>query len=203
MQDQFKRILDLVRKTGDTMVVTDPNGKDVYVVMDLEHYESMVEAITGTDDSCEDECCGGGCHNDSFEQVGRSQEKPKTPEPEEEWKIPDEFIIDDPEGGLADEPEIGPEFNEAQDPHSMGRQGIPADADIWATMQSANENGPTWNVSEMNDHEVAELERQYREFAQKNVHQAILEEQVDEQNSKKTESPDEFSEEQFYLEPVE
>jgi len=39
MKDQFKRILSLVRKTGDTMIVTDPDGKDAYVVMDLDQYE--------------------------------------------------------------------------------------------------------------------------------------------------------------------
>jgi len=202
MQDQFKRILELVRKTGDTMVVTDPNGKDVYVVMDLEHYESMVEAMIGDmDDSCADECCGGGCHDGRAENVDSFQEKPKNSQ--EEWKIPDEFIIDDPEGGLADEPETFPAMEEMDDSRSMGRQGIPSDTDIWTTMQSANDHGPTWNVSEMNDHEVAELERQYKEFAQKNVQQAILEEQVDGQNPKKTEPVDEFSEEQFYLEPIE
>ena len=184
------------------MVVTDPNGKDVYVVMDLEHYESMVEAMIGDmDDSCADECCGGGCHDGRAENNDSFQEKAKNSQ--EEWKIPDEFIIDDPEGGLADEPETFPAMEEMDDSRSMGRQGIPSDTDIWTTMQSANDHGPTWNVSEMNDHEVAELERQYKEFAQKNVQQAILEEQVDGQNPKKTEPVDEFSEEQFYLEPIE
>jgi PHD/YefM family antitoxin component YafN of YafNO toxin-antitoxin module len=42
MKDQFRRILDMVRKTGDTMVVTDPNGEDVFVVMNLEQYEMML-----------------------------------------------------------------------------------------------------------------------------------------------------------------
>lgn len=39
MKDQLRRILNLVRKTGDTMIVTDPDGKDAYVVMDLDQYE--------------------------------------------------------------------------------------------------------------------------------------------------------------------
>lgn len=42
MKDQLKRILNLVRKTGDTMIVTDPNGDDVYVVMGLDQYENIV-----------------------------------------------------------------------------------------------------------------------------------------------------------------
>lgn len=43
MKDQFHRILDLVRKTGDTMVVTDSNGEHVFVVMDLDQYEAMLD----------------------------------------------------------------------------------------------------------------------------------------------------------------
>lgn len=43
MKDQLKRILSLVRKTGDTMIVTDPNGEDVYVVMNLDQYESLLD----------------------------------------------------------------------------------------------------------------------------------------------------------------
>ncbi len=45
MDNQFKRILDLVRRTGDRMVVTDPEGQDPVVVMDLDEYEAMLEAI--------------------------------------------------------------------------------------------------------------------------------------------------------------
>lgn len=41
MKDQLKRILNLVQKTGDTMIVTDPNGDDVYVVMGLDQYENL------------------------------------------------------------------------------------------------------------------------------------------------------------------
>ena len=44
MHDQLKRILRLVRKTGDTMIVTDPNGEDVYVVMGLDQYETLRRA---------------------------------------------------------------------------------------------------------------------------------------------------------------
>lgn len=43
MDKQLRRILDLVRRTGDRMVVTDSNGEDVYVVMGLEQYESLVD----------------------------------------------------------------------------------------------------------------------------------------------------------------
>lgn len=51
MNDQFKRILELIRRTGDRMVVTDPNGKDTYVVMDLDDYETLLEAVGVLDDA--------------------------------------------------------------------------------------------------------------------------------------------------------
>ncbi|MEK7451838.1 MAG: hypothetical protein AAB664_00715 [Patescibacteria group bacterium] len=50
MIDQMKRILKLVRKTGDTMVVTDPNGEDVYVVMNLDQYENLLEMTDFNED---------------------------------------------------------------------------------------------------------------------------------------------------------
>lgn len=43
MDNQFQRILDLVRRTGDRMVVTDPDGHHVYVVMDIDQYEALVD----------------------------------------------------------------------------------------------------------------------------------------------------------------
>ena len=42
MKDKFRRILELVQQTGDTMVVTDPDGEEVFVVMGLDRYESMI-----------------------------------------------------------------------------------------------------------------------------------------------------------------
>ena len=45
MNRQLKRILDLVRRTGDRMVVTDPDGEEAYVIMGLEQYEEILEAV--------------------------------------------------------------------------------------------------------------------------------------------------------------
>jgi len=42
MKDELKRILNLVRKTGDTMIVTDADGQNAYVVMDLDQYEGLL-----------------------------------------------------------------------------------------------------------------------------------------------------------------
>jgi hypothetical protein len=46
MKDSFRRILDLVRRTGDRMVVTDPDGEDAFVVMDIDEYEALVDLET-------------------------------------------------------------------------------------------------------------------------------------------------------------
>lgn len=43
MKDEFKRILNLVRKTGDRMIVTDTDGQNAYVVMDLDQYERLLD----------------------------------------------------------------------------------------------------------------------------------------------------------------
>jgi hypothetical protein len=42
MKNQFERVLNLVRRTGDTMIVVDKEGDDAYVVMDLDQYEAML-----------------------------------------------------------------------------------------------------------------------------------------------------------------
>src|SRR3989338_5379463 len=55
MKDQLKRILNLVRKTGDTMIVTDPDGEDVYVVMGLDRYEDLRNETGFDEEMAEDE----------------------------------------------------------------------------------------------------------------------------------------------------
>ncbi len=42
MTPQFRRLLDLVRKTGDRLVVTDPEGDDVFVLLGLDAYEALL-----------------------------------------------------------------------------------------------------------------------------------------------------------------
>lgn len=38
----MKRLLSLVERTGDRLVITDPAGEHPYVLMGLEHYEKLV-----------------------------------------------------------------------------------------------------------------------------------------------------------------
>jgi len=55
MNKSFRRILNLIRRTGDRMVVTDPEGEDAFVVMDLDQYEALLDL----DSELMDEFMGG------------------------------------------------------------------------------------------------------------------------------------------------
>lgn len=44
MDNHLKRVLNLVRKTGDTMIVVDKDGQESFVVMDLDQYEMLLDA---------------------------------------------------------------------------------------------------------------------------------------------------------------
>jgi hypothetical protein len=54
MKDNFKRILDLAKRTGDTMIVTDPDGENAFVVMDIDQYEMLTDIEGGVDLYSED-----------------------------------------------------------------------------------------------------------------------------------------------------
>ena len=41
-EDTFKRLLSLIEKTGDRLIITDPAGEHPYVLMGLDHYEKLV-----------------------------------------------------------------------------------------------------------------------------------------------------------------
>ncbi len=157
MKDQFRRILDLVRRTGDTMIVTDPDAQDVYVVMDIEQYEMLLD-VTG----------------------------------EMEFE------------------ETVPSFVGEQEEVSSLQEADPVPENIWEAMKPANEEGETWDPGQMNEEELADLERQYQVFAERNVKAALEETQKQEESVSKPEKiaekqaqDDELGEEQFYLEPVE
>jgi len=159
MNDQFRRILDLVRATGDRMVVTDPNGNDPIVVMDLDSYEELLGL-----------------------------------ELAEEWDIPEGF---DEEEELDFEEEVSrPE--RADNPQT-----------IWDTMKSAGESGETWDLSELNPQELADLEAKFHDYASKV--KEVGDSPAPVESSGTVEAPaevpkeaeDDFGEEQFYLEPIE
>lgn len=135
MENHLKRVLALVRKTGDTMIVVDKEGRESFVVMDLDQYERLLN----------------------------------TPSIE----IP---------------PEASPTSHLS-----------PPTSNIWNVMQEAGEEGETWDIDQLSEQELQALEKQYQEFASKNVKEAIDEAKT----PPKKKEDDEYGEEQFYLEPVE
>ncbi|WKZ28548.1 MAG: hypothetical protein QY323_03330 [Patescibacteria group bacterium] len=41
-EETLKRLLSLIEKTGDRLVITDPAGENPFVLMGLDHYEKLV-----------------------------------------------------------------------------------------------------------------------------------------------------------------
>ncbi len=186
MDKQLRRILNLVRKTGDRMVVTDANGDDVYVVMGLEQYENLVIPKENVDKS-------HGLPSDlstgafAKEEASQSEGWWNNCEPEEE------------------EGRVGPSYAKAAE----GKPVITAPAipptDIWEAMAPAGSESETWNISTMSDVEKVDLEKQFENYQQEKGKAEIEVEKPAEQPTEvKTEPKEEdFGEEQFYLEPIE
>lgn len=163
MNENFKRILDLARRTGDTMIVTDPDGQDAFVLMDLDQYEMLMDVDHAIDPYAD------GDWSDVDEMAGYD-------------------LIDEEQSDFVPVSEVIAE----QAP------------DIWQTMQSAGEKGETWDVASMSESEILELEKQYRNFTNQGVEEAIEEEAKQTiPPVKKQQNEDDFGEEQFYLEPIE
>jgi hypothetical protein len=170
MNNHFERILALVKKTGDTMIVVDKHEEKTYVVMGLDRYESMV-----------------------------------LKQGEEVLNVNKSIIVD----------------NEASTKSSVSPDE--GSKKVWNVMQSAGENGETWNLENLTGAEKEDLERQYHEYASKHSNGAMhalegsgegdldglknkdnkVVEEDDDSNKDTVINKDEYSEEQFYLEPVE
>ncbi len=78
--------------------------------------------------------------------------------------------------------------------------------DIWDVMPEAKTQSETWDPDNLSEDEMVELEKQYEEFAKRNIKEAIAETQVkqpEEPKSQDAKKDEDFGEEQFYLEPVE
>jgi hypothetical protein len=153
MEQHLKRVLNLVRRTGDTMVVVDKEGEDSFVVMDLDRYEHLLDEISFFD-----------------EEIDDFSEEPSPPKVEE------------------------------------------SESTIWDVMQTAEGEGETWNLDQLSEEELSDLEKNYKEFAAR--HETIKqnessklevgnpdkEKEIENQQKK---SDEEYGEEQFYLEPIE
>lgn len=177
MDKQLRRILNLVRKTGDRMVVTDANGDDVYVVMGLEQYENLVIPKGNQKIFANDDQLGDGWWNDCG------------PELEEE-----EGRVGPPSVAVAVMPPTPPLTTTVSPP-----------SDIWEAMTPAGSEAETWDISRMSETDKIDLEKQFENYQQEKGRTTVEVEKPAEQTAEvKTEQKDEdFGEEQFYLEPIE
>ncbi len=198
MDKQLRRILNLVRKTGDRMVVTDTNGEDVYVVMGLEQYESLV-------DSCPDDFDYAGVdkRDNDGPYMGGGFDEP-------ELDIPEEYYVP--------RPPVSP---------VVSADTSTEPPDIWDLMQPAGEGGSTWDLEKLTGAERKDLEEQFVEYQRrKATEEARLNSEGAElaeravgavkqsttsvpltpnlsTDTHDTQKDEEFGEEQFYLEPIE
>ncbi len=181
MDEQLRRILNLVRKTGDRMVVTDGNGEDVYVVMGLEQYENLVipQGIKVVQPHSRDELDDGlpseASRSEGWFEDCEAQEEPGR---------------------------IVPSHAKVSESKPVAPSAPPSD--IWEAMPPAGTDSETWDISRMSDVEKIDLERQFENYQQEKGRVGIADEKlVAPVVEEKTEPKDEdFSEEQFYLEPI-
>ncbi len=102
MDSQFKRIIKLIRKTGDKLVVFDHNEpENAYAIMNLDEYEKISESSSDLAGLTEDEMIDkinrdiALWKNDTdseSESEKNSEELPKEDEskPKKSWSIPSE-----------------------------------------------------------------------------------------------------------------
>ena len=50
MNDSFKRLMALARRTGDRLIVTDPEGAEAFVLMGIDEYEGLLDARSAEGD---------------------------------------------------------------------------------------------------------------------------------------------------------
>lgn len=175
MDKQLRRILNLVRKTGDRMVVTDPEGDDVYVVMGLDQYEALIEAPRA------------------------SVAAPKENWDEGWWNAPAGGL---PSIGV--DFEEGIDENTLRSEHDAAPVPVPVPPDsIWDAMKPANQAGETWDMTRMSDVEKADLQAQFEEYQRTKLAERQETKEIAEKVEASDKNDDEFGEEQFYLEPVE
>jgi hypothetical protein len=185
MDKQLRRILNLVRKTGDRMVVTDTNGDDVYVVMGLEQYEHLVDPSAGSSDDDDEDW------NEGWWKDGPDLDKPSG----------GPNFLDD----LTDDPETFAQ--PPKPPGTSARADSPSvqasPVDIWEAMRPAGETGETWDIAALSDREKVDLERQFEAYQNTKKAETSEKPETSERENQGSKNDEDFGEEQFYLEPVE
>lgn len=183
MQGKWERLTRLVRETGDRLVVTDSESEDVFVLMSIGQYE---ELLGGQDTSDSDDV-----HAAQPEQ-GQPVNRPVMQE-------------------IA-----GEEYEEVV----SVRQDADPPEEIWDVLQSGEEATAdegalgSRDVSRLNEEEKAFLKSQYEKFKQGDSGAETPEQAPSSSTPQPQAEPeprvvveddqdDDFTEEQFYLEPIE
>ena len=107
MQDeQLLRLIRLARKTGDTLIVTDPSGAEPIVVMGVSRYEALLEdgLDTGLEDLPEELFSR---EEPALEVLGSEEEisysEPTQVSVPEVPEMPEETPVSEPESSSTDE----------------------------------------------------------------------------------------------------
>lgn len=159
MDHQFKRILDLVRRTGDRLIITDSDGHNAYVVMDLDQYETLID-LEG--DYFDDELPDSASNDLDF---------------------------------LSDKDLISESVSTSEKIDMMPPKDSPGD--IWQAMKPADSKAETWDINQMGDQDLQEVENQYKIYKGQ-----VTKTPISRDPAKKPVNEEEFGEDQFYLEPI-
>jgi len=186
MDHQFKRLLNLVRRTGDRLVVTDPNGEDTYVLMGLEAYEKLADRLAPP----EPEPWAPPCFDEFIHEDDDDDD-------EFDDDILDEDKIDDFDPNWQTPPELD----------NIPVQSITTEKAIWDVMPEAGKNVETWDAAKFGQAEQKIVEERFENEIERDesVPLVSLNEETKKEDKKdvETDKKDEFGEEQFYLEPIE
>lgn len=110
----LKRLMDLAKRTGDRLIVTDPEGQEPFVLMDLTAYEVLLDLQTL--------------------QAHEHADEEDLEDEDDDW-----FTGFDP-----DEPPIPPAPQEASDAPAATPASASTPESIWDAMKAADEPGETY-----------------------------------------------------------
>lgn len=217
MDHQLKRLLNLVRRTGDRLVVTDPNGEDTYVLMGLEAYEKLSDHVSPPDEEPWEPPRLNNDFIDDFDNFnGKYSEETDDFDPD--WEIPDEFLTEEarvrknrPRSTAEADNNSPLDHNVTEKTDSFfkpNESSWQTPKDIWETMKPAGSSSETWNSSKFTPEEQKVVEEKFgssindgSDYDVKLTNESV----PDQENTQKIQEnkPEEPGEEQFYLEPIE
>ena len=197
MHNQLDRIIKLVKKTGDRMVVLDhDNPRQSYVVMDIDEYERLVD------------CCGIGGWKEDEDEDGEDEEDYegygdklwREDREDEDWDFKAEDIFKDKAdefGGLADSES---DFNEPPIIDDEAGRWNEKEEDFTPIDEIlAEKQGRQWGKTQLdNNSEYGTMEHNSREISNKK--RGRWEIPLEVKKIKEEGAPDE--EDRYYLETI-